>query len=115
MDPDPWKKNHADHADPVSDSQHCFPESGSMSFARTLASNGKSFLIHNKYLFLLFYYGQFFYCRQGAAQALADCVRAYGAEFLDPLIADIRNGLTALSQSMPATSPSSCQQEKKQK
>jgi hypothetical protein len=42
-------------------------------------------------------------------------VRAYGAEFLDPLMADIRNGLTALSQSLPATSPSSYQQEKKQK
>jgi hypothetical protein len=48
----------------------------------------------------------FFSSRQGGAQALADCVRAYGAEFLDPLLQEIPVWLSGLSRQLqPASTP----------
>ena len=44
-------------------------------------------------------------CRQGAALALSDCVRAYGAEFLETLAAEIRSGLATLSHQQSTPHP----------
>lgn len=71
------------------------------SFVRSCPEESREYLATLRPIFMQNLRDPISTIRQGAAQALADCVRAYGAEFLDPLATEIRAGLTALSQPQP--------------
>ncbi len=52
MDPDPWKKNHADHADPVSDNTAFLsPDPKHSLELQRVPVKEKSYLIYSLYFF----------------------------------------------------------------